>query len=56
MQNGEASQLARVLQVNAYNTGWLQRSGAKVNAMVRKHETGWSCIDALQRIRSSASR
>jgi tetratricopeptide (TPR) repeat protein len=55
MQDGEANQLARFLQVNAYNTGWLQRSGAKVNAMVRMHENGGSGMDALIQVSASGT-
>ena len=55
MQDGEASQLARFLQVNAYNTGWLQRSGAKVSAMVRMHENGGSGMDALFQVSASGT-
>ena len=55
MQDGEANQLARFLQVNAYNTGWLQRSGAKVNATVRMHENGGSGMDALFQVSASGT-
>jgi tetratricopeptide (TPR) repeat protein len=55
MQDGEASQLARFLQVNAYNTGWLQRSGVKVNATVRMHENGGSGMDALFQVSASGT-
>jgi len=55
MQDGEASQLARFLQVNAYNTGWLQRSGAKVNATVRMHENGGSGMAALIQVSASGT-
>jgi len=55
MQDGEASQLARFLSVNAYNTGWLQRSGAKVNATVRMHENGGSGMDALFQVSASGT-
>jgi tetratricopeptide (TPR) repeat protein len=55
MQDGEANQLARFLQVNAYNTGWLQRSGAKVNAMVRMHENGGSGMAALIQVSASGT-
>lgn len=55
MQDGEANQLARFLQVNAYNTGWLQRSGAKVNASVRMHENGGSGMDALFEVSASGT-
>jgi tetratricopeptide (TPR) repeat protein len=55
MQDGEASQLARFLQVNAYNTGSLQRSGAKVSAMVRMHENGGSGMDALIQVSASGT-
>jgi len=55
MQDGEAGQLARFLQVNAYNTGSLQRSGAKVNASVRMHENGGSGMDALFLVSASGT-
>ena len=55
MQDGEAGQLARFLQVNAYNTGWLQRSGAKVSATVRVHENGGSGMAALIQVSASGT-
>jgi tetratricopeptide (TPR) repeat protein len=55
MQDGEASQLARFLQVNAYNTGSLQRSGARVNATVRVHENGGSGMAALIQVSASGT-
>ena len=55
MQDGEASQLARFLQVNAYNTGWLQRSGARVNATLRMHENGGSGMASLFEVSASGT-
>jgi tetratricopeptide (TPR) repeat protein len=55
LQDGEAGQLARFLTVNAYNTGWLQRSGAKVNATVRMHENGGSGMASLIEVSASGT-
>lgn len=55
MQDGEAGQLARFLQVNAYNTGSLQRRGAKVDATVRVHENGGSGMAALIQVSASGT-